>query len=169
MPMSLDSSARQAGFALAHAAWSLSEAPAGEPMTPFVLVDDGGARELIRLEAETPDQAMDEGKRATAALAGRVDAWAFARDGLLRMQGRDAAQHVLVVEFGWREADARHAVVQPYRAAADPSGFAIEGGPMVLRDGQAVDAADAERVIRGVRAGIQEHSAAAPLWARWAR
>jgi hypothetical protein len=112
---------------------------------------------------------MDEGKRATAALAGRVDAWAFAREGLLRMQGTESVQHVLVVEFGGRDARARHAIVQPYRPAADPAGFAIEGGPMVLRDGEAVDAAEAERVLTAVREGVREHSAAAPLWEPWSR
>jgi hypothetical protein len=167
MPMSFDSSARMAGFALAHAAWSVSEAPAGELLTPFALVDDGGARELMRFEADTQDGAIEEGKRAVDRLAGRVDAWAFAREGLLRLRGSQSAQHVLVVEFGWREGDGRYAVVQPYRPAADPAGFGIQGEAMVLRDGQVVGADDAARVMRAVRGGIGDHPAVAPQWESW--
>ncbi|HEX6041465.1 hypothetical protein [Longimicrobium sp.] len=166
--MSFDSTARMAGFALAHAAWGVHEAPAGELLTPFLLVDDGGTRELMRFELETQDQAIAEGKRAVDSLAGRVDAWAFAREGLLRMlQGTESTQHVLAVEFGRREGEGRYAVIQPYRPAADPAGFGLQGAPMVLRDGQVVGAEDAERVMRSVRGGIGDHPAAAPLWDPW--
>jgi hypothetical protein len=165
--MSLDSTARMAGFALAHATWSISDLSSGQSLTPFLLVDDGGARELMRFEAATQEQAVDEGKRAVAAMAGRVDAWAFAREGVLRMRDADAAQHVLALEFGWRDGDAVYAVIQPYRPAAHPAGFRLDGGPMVLRAGQVAGAADADPVLRAVREGIGDHPAAAPLWVQW--
>jgi hypothetical protein len=162
--MSLESSARMAGFALAHAAWSVSQMAAGEELTPFVMVDDEGAREMMRFEAATHADAVEEGKAAVRRLRERVDLWAFARDGLLRVRGSDSAQHALTVEFGGRGDAATHAVVQPYEPAASAEGFRIAGEPMVLRDWEIVGSDDAEPVVRAIRGGIREHGAAAALF-----
>lgn len=163
----MDLSIRLAGFALAHAAWSISDLTSGQTLTPFVLSEQDGARELMRLEMPTQAAAIEEGKRAVQALTGRVDAWAFARDGMLRMRDEPSAQHVLVVEFGSRDADVPHVVIQAYEPLAANHRFRILGPPMITRGGELLNEQETRALFERIEAGIQEHPAAVELWPQW--
>jgi len=74
---------RLVGFVLAHAAWSISDVPKGELPVPLAIVERQGQRQLFRFEAETQDAAIAKGKATVAEATDSVDAWAFAREGLL--------------------------------------------------------------------------------------
>lgn len=163
----MDLSIRLAGFALAHAAWSISDLASGQTLTPFVLSEEGGARELMRLEMPTPKAAIEEGKRAIQALSERVDAWAFARDGILRMRDVPSAQHVLAVEFGSRDADVRHVVIQVYEPFAADHRFRMLGQPMITRGGELLSEQETRALFEQIEAGIREHPAVAELWPQW--
>src|SRR2546425_10308417 len=76
-----------AGFVLAHAAWSVSDLPNGELLAPLAMVERGGHREITRFEAASQAAAIAEGRAAMAKLGTSVDAWAFAREGLIRENG----------------------------------------------------------------------------------
>jgi len=75
-----------AGFALAHTAWSISDAP--DLLVPLAIVERSGQRELMRFEAGTQQEAITRGKAHMHALTGEYDDWAFAREGLLNEHGR---------------------------------------------------------------------------------
>jgi hypothetical protein len=165
--MTFEESARLAGFVLAHAAWSMSDLAAGDLLTPVAITELEGARELIRFEAATQDEAVAEGKRAMQSFAERVDGWAFARDGLLRIRGSESAQHVLAVEFGRRAEKRPHTIIQPYAPAASASGFRILGEPVIMRGADLLDPAEVPAVLHLLHGGIQDHPAAAPLWDGW--
>lgn len=164
--MPAESSARLAGFALAHAAWSTSDLPAGQSLTPFVIAEHGGERELMRFAASTQDAAIAEGKRATQRLASRGDAWAFARDGLLRAPGSEAAQHVLVVEFGWGD-EKPGTVIQPYEPYASNGRFRILGDPMLTRGGEVLGPGEVAPILDLLQEGIRQHPAVTELWVGW--
>lgn len=160
---------RLAGFALAHAAWSVADAPHADLLVPFIIVWSDGQQELTRFEAETQDEAIEEGKRAAARLAGRAEAWAFAREGTLRMVAGGAGQDALAVEFGGADVAGRYIVIQPYERATEDRAFGIVGDPILTLAGEVLDAGEAQRVLSGMERGIREHSAAAPLWTMWQR
>jgi hypothetical protein len=167
--MDFESSARLAGFALAHAAWSICDATHGELLTPLLIVDDAGAREMMRFESAIQDAAIEEGKRAVTRLSSRVDMWAFAREGLLRLRGSDVAQDVLVVEFAWRGQEERYAVIQPYEHASGRELFRLAGDPIITRGGEVMDAAASEALWNVLNEGARAHPGVTDLWDGWRR
>ena len=167
--MDSESAARLAGFALAHAAWSICDATHGELLTPFLIVDDAGAREMMRFEASSQDAAIEEGKRAVARLSSYVAIWAFAREGLLRLRGADAAQDVLIVEFAWRGQGESYAVIQPYEHASGREAFRLRGEPIITCGGGVLDAAASKTLQGTLNAGARGHPGVADKWDAWHR
>ena len=167
--MDLESSARLAGFALAHAAWSICDATHGVLLTPLLIVDDAGAREMMRFEASTQDAAIEEGKRAVTRLSPDVDMWAFAREGLLRLRGSEATQDVLVVEFAWLGQEERYAVIQPYEHASGGEPFRLPGEPMITCGGELIDAAASKTLWSALNDGARAHPGVTDLWDEWRR
>jgi len=76
-----ESSLLLAGFVLAHAAWSISDTQ--DLLCPIAVVEERGSRKLLRFEAATQVEAIANGKAKMAAINGKVDRWAFAREGLI--------------------------------------------------------------------------------------
>jgi len=155
-----------AGFTLAHAAWSVSDMPDSELLVPLAVIERHGQRELLRFEAETQEEAINEGKRV---MAGEKDAeaWAFAREGALRMEANGEAQDVLVVDF-WAEGMLNPlTLIQPFERYTKRGRFRLVGDMIITRGGQTLDAMSANKVTEGIKAGIQEHSKVAELWHTW--
>ncbi|HEV3049929.1 MAG TPA: hypothetical protein VGX50_06460 [Longimicrobium sp.] len=165
--MILESSARLAGFALAHAAWSVSDLPTGQLLTPFLITEEAGARELTRFESSTQVAAIKAGKHAAQERAGRVDAWAFAREGTLRTDDTQAALDTLVVEFGSRDDSEPYAIIQPYEAYAVRQRFRLMGDPTVTRGGEMLDPGELAMMRVLVAEGVGHHPAVADLWVQW--
>jgi len=155
-----------AGFTLAHATWSVSDLPDSELLVPMAVVGRGGQRELLRFEAETQEEAINEGKRAMAEVK-NVEAWAFAREGALRMQAGGEPQDVLVVDF-WAEGMRNPlTLIQPFERYTKHGRFRVVGDMIIVSGGQALDSTSASKVIEGINEGIQEHPKVAELWRTW--
>jgi hypothetical protein len=71
-----------AGFALAHAAWNVSDLTPDDLLAPLAFIEESGERRLVRFEADTQEEASRSGKAAMEEASQSADAWAFAREGL---------------------------------------------------------------------------------------
>jgi len=60
-----------AGSVLAHAAWSISDAP--DLLVPLAIVERNGQREVMRFEADTQPEAIAHGKAKMATLSAGVE------------------------------------------------------------------------------------------------
>lgn len=156
-----------AGFTLAHAVWSVSDTAQDELLTPLAIVEREGERQLLRFEAETQEEAIADGKATLDANADRLDAWAFAREGLWRPDGAGGApQDVLTVEFHGAGMGERAAVLQPFARAHGDSAFRLIGEPTLVLGGRMVDAPPAA-AREALMSGIQAHPNAGELWRAW--
>ena len=154
-----------AGFVLAHAAWSASDLPEGELLVPLAIVERGGTRELMRFEAETQEEAIKQGKASMAGLTGTVDAWAFARDGLMTEAGRKV--DVITIDFWAKGMEEPVSVIQRYEPFAAKGRFRVIGQlEIVIRDA-VQESQVAEQYISRIRAGVSQHPKAASLWPSW--
>ncbi|MEO7418462.1 MAG: hypothetical protein ABI163_15485 [Thermoanaerobaculia bacterium] len=163
-----------AGFVLAHAAWNVSDLPKGELLVPLAIVERGKKRELIRFEADTQEAAIGKGKAMMAELGTSVDAWAFARDGLLRDPETGGAVDVLIIDFWAKGMESPANLIQRYEPFAKRrkfrlfgKEFRLLGEPMVSIDGVALQPRDSKPLLEVILRGIQQHSKVAPLWSNW--
>src|ERR1700737_4330986 len=152
-----------AGFVLAHAAWSVSDAP--ELLVPLAIVERGGQREVMRFEADTQQQAIARGKAKMAALSGDVDGWAFAREGLI--DEKSGKVDVISVDIGVKGSTQRITLLQRFEPYAKREHFRLLGDPEVAIDGHIQDPAKVKDLLATVRRGVSQHSKVAPLWDSW--
>ena len=138
---------RLAGFALAHAAWSVED---GETLVTLAMVDIDGQRELVRYEGDIRES-IDF---AQADLSARLHGGGYAAlvyDGYLTPPD-GVRTDALFVEVLGAEGRSIGSVAQLYRAGrrsrvpllGRSSGFALLGVP-ILSDG--VEMPDAERLL----------------------
>ncbi|MDO9484191.1 MAG: hypothetical protein Q8Q84_12510 [Hydrogenophaga sp.] len=153
-----------AGFAFAHAVWSVSDLPEGELLVPLALVEKSGQRQLLRFEAESQEEAIAEGKETLARHEAELDAWVFVREGQIQQQG--TVTDVLTVEAKSRGAQAAVVFVQPFRPFASGK-FGLLGAPMVVVGGKTLASSQAEPLVSQIIAGVQAHSKAAESWEEW--
>ncbi len=154
-----------AGFALAHASWSISDVEPGELLIPLAVIETQGQRQLVRFEANSQEEAIARGKRAMTDAEETSDAWAFAREGLMTIG--DKREDVLVVEF-WARGMAQSAILyQRFRPVGSSQSFLLIGDPEVAIAGQVLDSASARPFLDNVLAGVRSHSKVAPLWDGW--
>ncbi len=153
-----------AGFVLAHAAWSVSDLPEGELLTPFVVVETSDARTLSRFEAATQWEAINNAKVFLAERGDTFDAWVFAREG--RIQEAGAYVDVLTVEARAKGMEHSIAFLQRFQPFAAGE-FRLLGPPMVVVDGEVVEDGEAEPFLAQLHQGILSHSEVAPLWNEW--
>lgn len=100
----------------------------GETLIPFVAVTRDGQRQLRRLLAEGPEAAESMLNKLLAEEA--VEAYAYAYDGYVTLDGeRSDAVFAEGAEHGSAKGVL---VVQRYRPADDPDGFAVEGKPTLI-------------------------------------
>ena len=155
---------RLAGFALAHAAWSVED---GETLCTLAMLEIGGERELARYEADSIPESLD---LARADLGARLQGGGLAAlvfDGYVTPPDGERTD-ALIVELIGSGGRRLGRVVQPYRAAqrsripflGRASGFAILGAPIVSDD---VGVADAEGVLLEA---AREHPKAARFFVR---
>jgi len=154
-----------AGFVLAHSAWSISDLPAGDFLVPLAIVESNGERKLLRFEADTQEQAITRGKAEVASLSATVDAWAFAREGL--MPDGDSKADVLSVDVWARGMDTPVTIVQRFVPNASEGGFRIVGEPILVAGGVVQPDAASRSAIDAVLRGVQSHPKVAPLWSSW--
>ncbi len=157
-----------AGFALAHAAWSVSDTTAEELLCPLALVETNGARRLVRFEAESQVAAIALLKQATTEFMGADDAFASVREGRWRSEDpKSEPEDVLTVEFWVTNMDGPAAVLQPFRRAHEDRPFVLLSAPMLVLGGRIVPHETAQPALEILLEGVHSHSAVAPLWAEW--
>jgi hypothetical protein len=153
-----------AGFAFAHAAWSVSDLCEGELLVPLAVVEKLGQRQLLRFEAESQEEAIAEGKATLAQHEKELDAWAFVREGQIEQQG--SVTDVLTIEAKRRGAQVAVVFVQPFRPFASGE-FRLLGAPMVVVGGKALSSLQAEPLVAQLIVGVHTHSKAAESWQEW--
>ncbi len=159
-----DSVILTAGFALAHAAWSVSDLPAGELLTPLAIVERDNQRELLRFEADTQEEAIAKGKRTLENLKASVTAWAFVREGLFPIEGRKT--DVLVID-GWSKGmSAPVAFIQPFQPFSSGE-FKVLGQALAAIDGRLQEPEETQRLDTILYRGVSQHPKAGSLWSGW--
>ncbi len=157
-----------AGFTLAHAAWSVSDTTPDELLTPLALIEANGERLLHRYEAPTQSEAIAHGKAEMLKLSRTADAWAFGREGALRVPPQSPnTQDVLVVDFWAKGMAAPATLVQRFARATKQTGFRVVGKPRISIDGHELDSAAAEPLVKTIQQGIASHKKVGPLWPTW--
>jgi hypothetical protein len=157
-----------AGFALAHAAWSISEAEPDEMLCPLGVVQErDGERRILRFEADTQEQAIIAGKDAMHRASGEVAAWAFAREGAWRKMGAEKTGDVLAIDFWSIGMTDVATLVQPFSRAQRGGRFRIGGVPTLLLGDTLLARDVAQPVVQAIVAGVHAHSAVAELWPSW--
>ena len=153
-----------AGFALGHAAWSVSDLPAGELLVPMAIVVRGDKRELVRFTASTQTDAIANGKATLVKLQSEATAWAFVRDGLFPIDGKKS--DVLIVEVWSKEMPSTVTFIQRYQPFSSGQ-FKVLGSALVGIEGIAQDSEESKRLDEILYRGVSEHPRAGSLWAQW--
>lgn len=159
-----DSLVLLAGFALAHAAWSASDLPAGERLVPLAVVEKDGRRQLLRFEARTQEEAIAQAKAGLAQRQPELDAWAFVREGV--MAGGAGKVDVLSVDAWAKGMGQPITFVQefiPYSSGT----FRVRGDALAVVDGRALAGAEAARLVEKLYEGVRQHPKAGQLWPGW--
>ena len=160
-----DDAVLSAGLALAHAAWSLSDAAEGELLVPLAFVLADGAFTLIRFEAESQEIAIREAKSFLAGEGMTRDGWAFAREGLIReSNGPDV--DVISVDAWAKGMESPMVFVQNFRPAATGL-FALIGEPILAIEGVEQRGDGVRTLLDRLREGIASHPSAGTLWDGW--
>jgi hypothetical protein len=156
-----------AGFALAHAAWSISDVPSGELLVPVSVTAkaEGAPLRIARYEASTQAEAIEKAMAATSAIWRTGEPWAFVREGLLPENGTKV--DVLLVDFWGPGMDTSITVIQRFRPAWSPGGFRLIGPPFVTIDGRLQPDSAVAPLLEGILEGVRQHGKAGPLWNAW--
>ena len=156
-----------AGFALAHAAWSISDVPEGELLVPLAMVEEAGQRRLVRFEDATQEEAIRKGKAAMAELTATADAWAFAREGLMPEAGGKV--DVFSVDFWAKGMREPATLIQRFEPFARRGKFRVIGQPELVVKGRVQESKATEDLLPRIRAGIAQHQKVAALWDTWSQ
>lgn len=170
-----DSTLHLGGLALAHAAWTVSDLPNGETLCPLAFVRRGQDLQLIRFEADSQATAIQGGRAELEKQQSSMDAWAFAREGLVEQDlfelgpapsSEQGKLDVLTIDIWSHDMSRRITFIQPYQPQATGS-FRVLGDALVVVDGKVVDGKRAERMRAHLYQGARKHPKAADLWDRW--
>jgi hypothetical protein len=153
-----------AGLALAHALWNVCDfEDPEEALCPLAFTLDGRQRELLRFEADSQEEAI-ENAHARLADDATLVAWAFAREAVMRSPSGPV--DVVLVEAWCDELDEPVLFAQPI-APASRGTFSLLGAPLVLVDGKPLADDAAAPVLDVLRAGALSHDEAAARWDAW--
>lgn len=156
-----DSVFHLAGFALGHALWNVCDfEDEEEVLCPFAITFDGQQKQLLRFEADSQEEATEQG-HATLATDTSLSEWAFVREGLFPTEDGDI--DVLLVEVWNREIDEPVVFAQPFQPAISGE-FCLLGAPAVFVGGTACTD---DEVLDQLKAGVLSHQKAAELWSDW--
>jgi hypothetical protein len=157
-----------AGFALAHAAWSISDLEDGDLLCPLALVEQhDGARRLIRFEADTQEQAILAGKAAMRSATSAAAAWAFAREGAWGRIVGDSSVDVLALDFWGSGMTAAATLIQPFYRAANGGRFRIGSVPSIVVGGTVLSTEVASPSLETIVTGVHSHAMVTTLWQSW--
>ena len=156
------------GFVLAHAAWSISDAP--DLLCPLAVIERGRERELLRFEAETQMEAISKGKETLATCCVDADCWAFAREGLLNenpLRDRSETVDVISVDIWAKGSASPITLIQRFEPYVKRQRFRLIGEPEVSFDGRLQDLFTVRELLDLVQRGVLQHWKVATLWHEW--
>jgi hypothetical protein len=157
-----------AGFALAHAAWSISDTEDEELLSPLAVIESrDGERRLIRFEADTQEEAIIAGKAAVREATPEAAAWGFARKGAWRRTDSEDRSHVLAIDFWAVGMPSAATIMQHFNRGTNGGRFRIGGVPALVVNGMQLSASIANPSITAIMAGVHSHTAVAELWPTW--
>jgi hypothetical protein len=157
-----------AGFALAHAAWSISDTDDGELLRPLAVVEGtDGLRRLMRFEADTQEAAIIAGKKAMIAASNESVAWAFAREAVWRRMEGEQPGDVLAIDFWATGMPNAATIMQHFNRATNGSRFRIGGVPSLVVNGTQLTFDVAKASFDTIMVGVHAHTAVAELWPTW--
>lgn len=152
-----------AGFALAHAAWSVSDLSAGDLLCPLAFVEEAGERKLLRFEAASQEQAIGNALATLDEKRLLGNSWAFVREGVVR-KGEEELD--VLVAMVWAPGMAEPlCFTQPFEPFAKRGTFRVLGKLEVVNVEGSTEGHD--MIAEIVREGIFQHSKVAPLWPQW--
>jgi hypothetical protein len=151
------------GFVLAHAAWSISDAP--DLLCPLAMLERAGKRELLRFAAETQAEAISKAKEMLASVGTDVNCWAFAREGLFNEGG--SKMDVISVDVWARPNNRRITLIQRFEPYAKRQHFQLLGEPEISSDGNLQERSEIRELLTLIHQGVSQHSKVAPLWHTW--
>ncbi|NCF26709.1 MAG: hypothetical protein GWP69_04975 [Gammaproteobacteria bacterium] len=154
-----------AGYALAHAAYSISDVEEGELLIPFVLTEVDGKQTVRRFESESQADAIASGKQYISRVKKSSDLWALAREGTMKTS-EETDVDVLVISAGQLDLTESLEVVQPFRPNRGRDEFAIFPHGIVAVGGEFEDDEQSGRLFAIVKQGISYHPRA-ELWDIW--
>lgn len=147
------------GFALAHAAYSICDVPAGQLLIPLFIAEHQGKREVRRFEAATQEEAITTAKRHIEAVEGTLDLWTFSREGSMVLAD-DSRSDVISVDASSAVFRRRLSIIQSFRRTSHSDGFALVGTPLVALDGGELSSEDESECCRILDQGFAMHPAA---------
>jgi hypothetical protein len=157
-----------AGFALAHAAWSISDIEGDELLCPLAVIETHDReRKLLRFDADTQEEAIIAGKAAMRDATRDAAAWAFAREAAWRKMKSDYTGDVLAIDFWSAGMSEPATIMQHFNRATNGGRFRIGGLPKLVVDGVQLPIEVADPSIIAIMAGVHAHTAVAPLWPTW--
>jgi hypothetical protein len=157
-----------AGFVLARAAWSLSDTDDGELLVPVAVIEQhDGARQLVRFEADTQEEAIIAGRSAMRDASNGAAAWAFAREGAWRKMKSDHPGDVLAIDFWATSMTGVATLTQPFNRGSNGARFRIAGTPTLLVGNSLLSADVASPHIGAIMAAVRAHSVVGELWPTW--
>jgi hypothetical protein len=160
VPPAFDGALTLAGFALAHAAWSIAD---GERLCTLAMAETGGRRELFRYEAPSIPASLENARTHLAGLATRIDAAALVFDGYASIDGRRS--NALVVQVFAAGIPAGNRLIQRYRARTRSRRFRLVEKPELLFEGEPpFDPSDRSLWTTPLFAGIVEHEHSRHYW-----
>ena len=159
-----DSLIALAGFAFAHATWSISDLPKGQLLVPLAIVEKAGQRQLIRFEAETQVKAIAKGKTTLAEGEKELSAWAFAREGQVREGGRYVDTLTIEAKVSGKSTTIKF--VQKFQPHGSGK-FKLLGKPMVVVGVDELPESEATPILEKLFVGVRSHAKAAEHWQEW--
>ena len=147
------------GFALAHAAYSICDVPAGQLLIPLFIAAHQGKREVRRFEAATQEEAITAAKRHIETVDGTLDLWTLSREGSMVLQD-DSRTDVISVDASSAVFRRRLSITQSFRPTLHPDGFALLGTPLVTLEGDEVSPEEERACRRILDQGFAIHPAA---------
>jgi hypothetical protein len=157
---SLQSVIALSGFALAHAAWSVCD---GETLCTMAVTENQSDRELIRFEANSLSDSIDEAREHLTGLQDGIDRWVLVFDGYLTLktEKRDA----LVMQVWSKQGGTPQRIIQLYQAKAFFRRFKILGAPKFVDESGALY--ENRMYQNWMLDGISQHTKVVKLWEKW--
>lgn len=160
--MNIDLIGGIAGLILAHSAY-IGNGQEGELMVPYVIFQSDGAREVQNFEAETQQDAVDAAHAAIAKYQDKVDAWAYAQEGLVTLD--DGSKQDIYLIKAWAPG-----LVEPIQLYQmfHPKPFKLTGNIKILNfEDAGFKMEQAEQFHTALDSGITSHKKANEKWESW--